>query len=178
MWSRGAWERAGGWDESMAQNQDGDLAMRALARGVPLVLAEGGMSLYRDHGGARPSISSTPYAEAKLRSRFRVLDRLAGILAEQGRLEAYRQAIGTLCQAIALDAFRGGFAELGRACRARGMALGGEPAVARTLAGRLLTRALGMERKERIAAVLARAGVATGALRRMQRLPKRAGLTP
>lgn len=169
LWSRAAYETAGGWDPAVHQNQDGDLAMRAFARGVPLVLARGGCALYRAHGGARLSASTDVFSERRLRSQVRVMEKLSALLAEQGRLAAYAEPIGVIHHQIAQTAFRAGFGEIGRECLARGRALAGDRAVSRTRAGRVLARVLGMEGKERLVAVLARLGIATAAQRTLAR---------
>jgi O-antigen biosynthesis protein len=177
LWSRAAWERSGGWDETLSQNEDGDIAMRALARGVPVVRADGGLGLYRDHGGDRLTVSSDIFSERRVRSQVTVMDNLRAELEASGRLDRYADAIGLAFHRIALTAFRAGFPEIGRACLAKGRALAGERAVSRTWIGRTLDRLVGIERKERIVAALARQGVATRAQRRMQRLRTLAGRT-
>jgi O-antigen biosynthesis protein len=175
LWSRGAYEISGGWDETLLMNQDGDIVMRALARGVAIRSATGGVALYRDHGDARASVSNTGFAEPKLRSLVRVLEKLTAELEEQGRVEGYRRPIGVAYQRVALLAFQGGATGLARECRFRGEALAGRRSVSRTAAGRLLARIVGLERKERIVNVLARLGVATGARKRSLVLRARAG---
>ena len=169
LWSRAAYETAGGWDPSIHQNQDGDLALRAFARGVSLVLARGGRALYRAHRGARLSVSTDVFSERRLRSQVRVMEKLSVLLSDQGRMAAYAEPIGMIHHQIAQAAFRAGFPALGRECLARGRALAGPRAVARTRTGRMLVRVLGMERKERLAAVLARLGIATAAQRTLAR---------
>ena len=169
LWSRAAYAVAGGWDPSVRQNEDGDLALRAFARGVPLVAAEDGCGLYRDHGAARLTVSTDVFSARRLRSRMRVMEKLCVLLRAQGRMAAYAEPVGVVYLEIAQAAFRAGFAEEGRACLERGRALAGRRAVARTRAGRLLARVLGMEGKERLARALARVGIATAAQRTLAR---------
>ena len=169
LWSREAYRTAGGWDPSIHQNEDGDLALRAFARGVPLVVADGGRGLYRSHGASRLSVSTDVFTERRLRSQVRVMEKLSDLLGEQGRMAEYAEAIGVVYHHIAQTAFRAGAGEIGRACLERGRALAGSRAVDRTWAGRALTRVVGVERKERIAAALARLGVATAAQRTLAR---------
>lgn len=156
LWPREVFEATGGWDESLTLNDDGDLAMRALAAGTPLVRADGGEGFYRRHGGERASLSTDVAGEAKLRSGMRALEKISDVLYTQGRLSAYATPIGAAYRALALYAFRAGHAELGRACLSRAGDGAGRGTGARTLAGRMLTRVLGLEGKERIAAALGR----------------------
>lgn len=155
LWPREVYLATGGWDEALTLNDDGDLAMRALAAGARLVPAAGGEGFYRRHGAERVSLSADVGSEAKLRSGMRVMEKLSEVLEAQERLDAYREPIGQVYRELALYAFRGGHAELGRECLSRAGGSGRETG-ARTLAGRLLTRVLGLEGKERVAAALGR----------------------
>ena len=168
LWGRGAFDASGGWDPEITQNEDGDLAMRALAGGAPLLLAEDGEGFYRTHGAERLTVSGDVFSAPRLRSRARVLEKLEVLLGP--RLPAYADAVGMAWHHLAQDAFRGGHPELGRVCLARGRVRAGERAISRTRAGRLLARLVGLERKERLAAALARLGIATAAGRRLRRL--------
>jgi O-antigen biosynthesis protein len=175
LWSRAAFARSGGWDEAIWQNEDGDVAMRALARGVPMAFATGGEGFYRTHGDERLTVSTDVFSERRVRSQAAVMDGLRANLEAQGRLDAYAEPLGLAYHRIAVTAFRAGFTELGRACHARGRALAGERAVAGTFLGRVLTRLVGVEWKERIAAALASAGIATPAQRGLARRRALAG---
>ena len=148
LWPRAVYAATGGWDEELTLNDDGDLAMRALAAGARLARAEGGEGLYRRHGGERTSMSTDVGGEAKIRSGMRALEKISYVLYTQGRLDAYRAPIGAAYRELALYAFRAG----------RGTG-------ARTLGGRVLTRVLGLEGKERIAAALGRRIAGAGAAR-------------
>lgn len=171
LWRRDVYERTGGWDESLSINQDGDLALRALAAGARLVRAAGGEGYYRTHGTTRPSVSQSLAGERKLRSRMRVLEKLSETLEGGGRLAEYAEALGVAYQEVALRGYQQGHTELARECQRRGEALVGRPAaVSRTPVGRLLVRALGVERKERVVQWLARHGVVTGERKRMAAL--------
>lgn len=156
LWPREVFAATGGWDESLTLNDDGDLAMRALAAGARLVRAEGGEGFYRRHGSERTSMSTDVRGEAKIRSGMRALEKISYVLYTQGRLDAYRAPIGAAYRELALYAFRAGHAGLGRECLVRAGGGSGRGTGARTLAGRLLTRVLGLEGKERIAAALGR----------------------
>ncbi|MFL5574689.1 MAG: glycosyltransferase [Gemmatimonadaceae bacterium] len=178
LWRRDAYAVTGGWDEAVTYNDDGDLMMRALARGVTLVAASGeALSHYREHGGERLSVSKNLFSETHLRSGFRVLEKLTHELEARGILPQYAEAIGIAWHRMASKMFREGQPELGRVCELLGERHSGRRAVSRTALGRLLVRALGAERKERLVEALARYGLATGERRRFVRLRELARAT-
>ena len=156
LWPREVFAATGGWDPELTLNDDGDLAMRALAAGARLVRAAGGEGFYRRHGDERASMSTAVADEAKLRSGMRALEKISDVLDGQGRLDAYREPIAAAYRELALYAFRAGHREAGRECLARAGGGAGRGTGARTFAGRVLTRVLGLEGKERIAAALGR----------------------
>jgi glycosyltransferase involved in cell wall biosynthesis len=156
LWPREVFAAAGGWDESLTLNDDGDLAMRALAMGTRLVRAAGGEGFYRRHGSERTSMSTDVGGETKLRSGMRALEKISYVLYTQDRLDAYAGPVGAAYRELALYAFRAGHTELGRECLSRAGGGSGRGMGARTLAGRMLTWVLGLEGKERIAAALGR----------------------
>ncbi len=90
LYSRAALERAGGWDPAYSSNDDGDLAMRALAAGVPLVHTARGMAYYRRMPPDTVSLSGARDSPAGVASRHRVLDKLEARLGEAGTLPRYR----------------------------------------------------------------------------------------
>ncbi|HEX2092914.1 MAG TPA: glycosyltransferase family A protein [Longimicrobiaceae bacterium] len=169
LWRREAFERTGGWDESLTLNDDGDLAMRALAGGTRIARAEGGV-FYRWHDAARVSMSQSFLREEKLRSQVRVLDRLSARLEEQGRLAEFAPSLGLGYQRAAFLGFQNGHVPLARECLRRGEALAGRRMVSPRAVGRALERILGLERKERLVQGLARLGVMTSQRRRIARL--------
>jgi O-antigen biosynthesis protein len=152
LWSRDAFRRTGGWDETLTLNDDGDLVFRALILGVPLVVCEGPGGVYRRHAAAGASLNSGVLSEGRLRSQAAVLDRVGEALGARGRREPYRSALARIERETALLAFRAGLPELGR--QRLGRAGGNRGAVGRTLPGRLATRLLGLERKERLVSAL------------------------
>jgi O-antigen biosynthesis protein len=170
LWPRSVYETTGGWDEAITLNDDGDLMMRALVRGAGLVRAEGGEALYRAHGDTRLTVSATTFTDARLRSALRVIEKIEDELRDSGRFEVYASAVGTAYHRLALAAFQQSQHDLARECRVRGERYGGNPVASRTAGGRLLTRLLGAERKERLVLWLARLGIATPHRRRALRL--------
>lgn len=161
LWRRDVYDRTGGWDESLTYNDDGDLMMRGFMQGVQLVAADGGEAWYRFHGVARVSVGTDLFAEAKVRSGMRVLDKLMHRLEEKGQLTEYAVPLGTSFQWLAMLGFQHGHPELARESLALGRRLAGRRLVSATLAGRVLELLVGLEEKERIAQVLGRAGAVT-----------------
>lgn len=101
LWSRDAFARTGGWDESLTINQDGDLVMRALATGLPLAETPRGCAFYRR---APNSVSARGASPAGIRGRLDVLCKIARWLADAGRLEPYRPALRQAFNMIAAGA--------------------------------------------------------------------------
>jgi glycosyltransferase involved in cell wall biosynthesis len=172
LWRRDAYEMVGGWDEALARNQDGDIAMRALAAGALPVRANGGTAYYRAHDDSRVPVSRNFIAEDKFRSQIRVMDKIAALLEQQGRVHEFRLSLGGGYRRVALVGFQGGHRELARECLRKGARYAGRrtTAVSPTPPGRLLERLLGMERKERLVQGLARYGVMTPQRRRLFQL--------
>jgi len=175
LWPRAVYARTGGWDESLAINQDGDLALRALAGGARLLPARGGRAYYRTLPHNRPSVSRSAAAERKVRSHLRVLEKVGAVLEADGRAAAYRDALGMAYQRVALFGFKEGHTELARQALRHGMALAGPRPVSASRAGRLAERVLGMERKEVLTRALARLGLMTPGRRSMLRFRRAQG---
>lgn len=104
LWSRAAYERSGGWDPQVRVNTDGDVMMRALVAGTPLIRTAGGMSYYRRLPGEAVSLSGKRRTRTGLTSRLFVVDRIAERLAEAGRLDSYRHALADAYDGLAEDA--------------------------------------------------------------------------
>lgn len=170
LWRREAYLTTGGWDESLTLNDDGDLMMRALARGVRLVGAEEGEAYYRDHHGARLSVSNDLTSEQKFRSRMRSYQNVMAELTGQGRLQEYAMPLGRVFHQLAEFGFREGYPACARECLALGEQLVGPRAISRSWIGRGLTRVLGLERKERLFNALARSGLGRRERRKALRL--------
>ncbi|MBA4157288.1 MAG: glycosyltransferase [Gemmatimonadetes bacterium] len=161
LWQREVYELVGRWDERITWNDDGDLMMRALAHGVQLVLSDHEGALYRAHGDSRVSLSTNYFTERPLRSQMWVLENLTAELQQLGKLPAYEEPIGVIYKKLAILCFQQNYPVIGRECLQRGEALIGGQVVCRTWMGRLLTRLVGVERKEQIANALARRGLMT-----------------
>lgn len=103
LWSRSAYERSGGWDEEVLVNTDGDLMMRALVAGVPLVQTCGGTAYYRRLPGDAVSLSGRRKSRMGCESRLKVLDRIARLLDEKRQLRRYSRYLAEAYDTFAAD---------------------------------------------------------------------------
>ncbi|MFW5881331.1 MAG: glycosyltransferase family 2 protein, partial [Roseicyclus sp.] len=126
LWTRDAYEAAGGWDPEARMNQDGDLVMRALVAGVPLLRARGGLGYYRRLPDGGVSLSGKGRTARGLEGRLDVLEKIEARLGETGGLRRYGPPLSEAFGEIAAAAAGAG-AGAGRALeRARaGMARNG-----------------------------------------------------
>jgi glycosyltransferase involved in cell wall biosynthesis len=159
LWRRDTYQLTGGWDESLTMNDDADLMMRALARGARLVRAEGGEAYYRDHGGARLSVSTDLSRERSFHSRMRSYQKLADELEAQGRLNDYLIPLGRVFHRLALTGYREGYPSWARECLTLGERYAGHQAVSRSWLGRVLSGVIGLKRKEQLFNALAAYGL-------------------
>ena len=134
MWSRAALARAGGWRRGRYCNQDGDVAMRALARGVRVGVAPFGEAFYRRSPGA--TVSGRRLDPTGVATRLDILDEVREILRTEGRLPRYERDLSAAYEAVRRDALRGGHGEAASRAGARARP-GRLPARARLAAGRL-----------------------------------------
>ena len=93
MWSGSAYRRSGGWSERSSPNDDGELMMRALIRGVRLVSAPVGLALYRRPPDGAASLSLSGRHSAGLAARFEGLEEIGALLSEAGLLPRHRAAL-------------------------------------------------------------------------------------
>ena len=117
LWSKEAFLSTGGWDEEAALNDDGDLMMRALVSGIPFVETPSGTAYYRRMPDGEVSLSGKRYTYGGLSGRIAVLEKIARLLAERGKIRPYRAAISRAFRQIAVDASGqyGGLSEQARA---------------------------------------------------------------
>lgn len=104
LWSREAYARTGGWDEKAALNQDGDIIMRALAKGIILVETNKGNAYYRRLPSGEESLSGKGKTLEGLKGRMYVLDKIARILEEREDQKRYQDSLSRAYRAIANDA--------------------------------------------------------------------------
>jgi len=93
LWSADAYRRSGGWNPAISVDDDGDVMMRALARGVPLLLTRGGTAYYRRLPGDAVSLSGRRLTPEGLRSRLAVLEAVEQTLRLEGKAQSYRRPL-------------------------------------------------------------------------------------
>lgn len=163
LWPTALVRELGGWDETLTKNQDGDLVLRALLAGARYEPAGGSPVFYRTYGAASRSVASGR-GEGDLRSCMHVLEKATETLNASGRFETYRLWVGRAYHDLArLHYFA--LPEPSLECARRGLALAGRDSIWGPRPHVLLTRLLGFERKERLAAALARMGFGRGGRR-------------
>ena len=103
LWSRTAYEQAGGWDPAVTVNQDGAHMMRALVNGVELHITHRGSAFYRRLPGEQntASVSGAQGTRKGRESQIHVLQMIAAMLNERGMLDGYRRSL-----TMAFDRFR------------------------------------------------------------------------
>lgn len=95
MWPIGIVNRLGGWDNSLAADQDGDLAMRALVNGVEFIYCKDAPPAKIIHYVGEGNISRTK-SIIKLKSRQKVMEKLEELMIKMGTFEVkYRKALAT-----------------------------------------------------------------------------------
>ena len=94
LWPSDLLREIGGFDPSLAADQDGDLVMRALMAGVQLAYCAGTEVAYRMHGTGQ--VSQSP-DRSKFRSRLRVVRKVETQLAARGEVDRYRESIAIRC---------------------------------------------------------------------------------
>jgi O-antigen biosynthesis protein len=134
MWSRAAFDSAGRWDEHITNNDDGDLVMRALALGVPLVETSDGAGFYRRRADGELSLSDRRFTRRSLQDRLRVVRKIAFLLRESDRLGDYRAALATAFRFVEAAAWAE-HPDVARTARALARHYG--PPVTRRAVGRL-----------------------------------------
>ncbi|WP_447045831.1 glycosyltransferase family 2 protein [Vreelandella sp. H-I2] len=104
LWSREAYAKTGGWDEKAALNQDGDIMMRALTKGISLVETNKGTAYYRRLPSGEESLSGKGKTLEGLKGRMYVLDKIARIIEEREDQKRYQDSLSRAYRAIANDA--------------------------------------------------------------------------
>jgi glycosyltransferase involved in cell wall biosynthesis len=147
LWPRAAVVALGGWDESLSNNQDGDLYIRALLNRVQFCFVPESMVYYR-RGHSDNSVNSQR-TSASLKSRVRVLDKVQAALESRGDLQNYRAVLAQrhydLARGFALDQ-----PDEARKCFRRFLQLSPSGRVPGSVANHLATRLLGVVRKEKL----------------------------
>jgi glycosyltransferase involved in cell wall biosynthesis len=103
LWKQASFKKTGEWDETLSANQDGDLILRYLAAGGQIAFAKQGKALYRRHAN-KAAISDATSLPA-IKSREKVLDKLARQLKKAGTFQHYRAALAGALYYVACDAY-------------------------------------------------------------------------
>jgi len=156
LWPRELFEASGGWNPRLAATDDEELMIRMLLRGAPIVRADRGEALYRyfEEGG---TLSTTP-------SRSLAAGRLEGIrlieaeMTAQGVLPRYAQDLGRKYSGLART-YLAPFPDLSMEALADADRHVDRSRVEGSPVHRILARALGLERKERITRWMASRGL-------------------
>lgn len=145
LWRTERVREIGGWDEEVVRNQDGELAMRALLRGLRVAVSASGAGVYVDHSAPhRISQQKQQYA-----AMIVVLDKLMTIPNPQIDAATIRKAAAHGYYEAARRAFQHRDWSLGRhaLCQARAFGFNGHRGS--TLA-RMLSRVVGLENRMRV----------------------------
>lgn len=143
LWSRQAFQRAGGWSEDITINDDGDLVFRALAEGIQLVQIAGGESYYRRVPNSA-SLSGQRLTRPGLESQIIVYERLAVRLQHKGCLQRYRYLLAQALLSEQKRCHAAGWHDLADKARQLRQEFGAAPALEMAVqrAQRLLDRVL------------------------------------
>lgn len=165
LWSKSAFESVGGWDETLHANQDGDLILRALLGGTKIHQTSKGKALYRTFENTDHTSLSKKQTKRALLSRARVMKKVTECLKDRGQLAKYAGEIGHELHKIAKrgfnvaqprsDAYLDQMEKVANEARE----LAGVKAISGSVFHRLGCQLLGLRRKERLAALLARVGI-------------------
>ncbi|WP_343074309.1 glycosyltransferase family 2 protein [Parvularcula dongshanensis] len=104
LWSREAVAAAGGWADRQLVNDDGDLMMRALADGMTLHRAQGGVAYYREGTMPGATLSGQRLTAKGVADRLQILDGIEGRLRANGQLARYRTPLAHALKVVEADA--------------------------------------------------------------------------
>lgn len=155
MWRRKFLMQIGGWNETIARNQDGELLLRALFQGANFTVAKAGVAVYSQNTSPR-QISTTITLES-LSSNFSILRYCLECTRNyERRPVGLVQQIGRSAYELARAAFVNGHPRLGRCSLtlARNCGFRGHTG---TFSHALLCRAIGLETKSVVERLLANA---------------------
>lgn len=100
LWNRFAYEQTGPWDENLVCNQDGDMMIRAILKGVSLIPAQRGKGFYRTDED-KQSITAGAPTTLRLKSEIAVLEKTEKALKQSGRINDYKKALSIACYGVA-----------------------------------------------------------------------------
>jgi len=164
LWPRELFEASGGWNPGLAATDDEELMIRMLLRGASIVRADRGEALYRyfEEGG---TLSTTP-SRSLAQGRLEGLRLIEAEMTAQGVLPRYAHDLGGKYARLART-YLAPFPDLSMAALADADRHLDRSRVEGSPVHRILARALGLERKERITRWMASRGlVRRGSLER------------
>lgn len=141
----------GGWDESLAKNQDGDLMYRALLHGAHVTASSEGLGVYVQSGDPRRITSRN--TRKTLTSQLAVLDRVRADMPKLHRAPC--DELAHAYYSLARLAYDGDVDEIGRHAEmlARELGLEGQPG---TPAHVVVASLLGLRGKQRLMKIMRR----------------------
>ena len=145
LWRTDALKEIGGWDEQLARNQDGELVMRGLLKGLRFAVSDEGAGIYVTHEGEhRVSKQQQNYS-----ALVEVVDSLLALESDRVKPEAVNSSAARAYYEIARRAFLAGDPVLGRTAlaQARGLRFFGHSG---SVPARIIGRFLGLENRIRI----------------------------
>lgn len=176
LWPRPLLERVGMWGERFSRNDDGELMVRALFKGMKIVRGTRGEAFYRRHDPLdHLSFSCQYYDSDAARSRYEILLEYEQGARAAGVFERYRVDLARAHHTMARNLFDV-LPEWARRCDEHARALAGAESYHGTLPHRIGCRLLGAERKELLARRIARMGLARSLRRRAIALRRKYGL--
>ena len=141
----------GGWDESLAKNQDGDIVYRALLRGAIAAGVGEGQGVYVQHDN--PGRISRRHNRRTLESQHRVLEKIRELLPMQPF--SAEAELGMAYYSLAQSAFTIGCDDIGVQAErtARALGLTGQPG---NLAHALVASMFGLRGKQKLVGMVRR----------------------
>ena len=119
LWRTAFLRGIGGWDESLARNTDGELAVRAVLLGGRFVTTAEGRGVYVDHQGERMTRRTDT-----MESLVRAGEKLAALRSDAVASETKRRALAAYFYLAAVECDRVGEAGLAERAWRQGRALG------------------------------------------------------
>ena len=93
LWPKRVIQYLGGWDKSLLANQDGDIAMRALIKGIKFHYCPGVYAWVRDHSSHEPLSISNSISRESLNSRLYVIRKIEKLINKKRLFKKYRKAL-------------------------------------------------------------------------------------
>ncbi len=101
LWSRHAFDRTSGWDESTPFNQDDDIFARALGAGAPVATTDRAIAYYRRPARGRLGSNVVTLGREKLEARVATLEKIARAVERKPPLIQPRQSLAHAFEMLA-----------------------------------------------------------------------------